>query len=165
MTMNQNIQLEVERIANSIMPLITDALEECDIYSTIDDTGLRCRLYTAIIDSMYNIYSNNHNSIYTSHNNVVNNASNNSYDTHNAYDAHDTQNNVDNNVNDINEDDDIILTDEEYDDNYHTNIDPINDDIEDYNGENKCIECGVDMGPHNPRQLCGKTYCRERTQF
>ena len=22
-----------------------------------------------------------------------------------------------------------------------------------------CIECGVDMGPHNPRQLCGKTYC------
>jgi hypothetical protein len=22
-----------------------------------------------------------------------------------------------------------------------------------------CIECGVDMGPQNPRQLCGKTYC------
>jgi hypothetical protein len=26
---------------------------------------------------------------------------------------------------------------------------------------NRCIECGIDMGPNNPRQLCGKTYCRE----
>ena len=24
---------------------------------------------------------------------------------------------------------------------------------------NLCIECGVDMGPQNPRQLCGKIYC------
>ena len=24
---------------------------------------------------------------------------------------------------------------------------------------NLCVECGCDMGPHNPRQLCGKTYC------
>ena len=24
---------------------------------------------------------------------------------------------------------------------------------------NKCLECGIDMGRHNPRQLCGKTYC------
>ena len=22
-----------------------------------------------------------------------------------------------------------------------------------------CLECGIDMGPHNPRQLCGKTRC------
>lgn len=22
-----------------------------------------------------------------------------------------------------------------------------------------CIECGTDMGPMNPRQLCGKTKC------
>ena len=22
-----------------------------------------------------------------------------------------------------------------------------------------CVECGVDMGPHNPRQLCGKSIC------
>ncbi len=22
-----------------------------------------------------------------------------------------------------------------------------------------CIECGIDMGPCNPRQLCKKTYC------
>lgn len=22
-----------------------------------------------------------------------------------------------------------------------------------------CIECGQDMGPQNPIQLCGKTYC------
>jgi len=31
-----------------------------------------------------------------------------------------------------------------------------------YNSETDswhCIECGVDMGPNNPRQLCGKTFC------
>ena len=22
-----------------------------------------------------------------------------------------------------------------------------------------CIECGINMGPQNPRQLCGKTVC------
>ena len=22
-----------------------------------------------------------------------------------------------------------------------------------------CITCGADMGPHNPRQLCGKYFC------
>ena len=26
---------------------------------------------------------------------------------------------------------------------------------------NLCEMCGVDMGDCNPRQLCGKTYCRE----
>ena len=30
--------------------------------------------------------------------------------------------------------------------------------------ENRCIECGVDMGLENPRQLCGKTYCRNITE-
>ena len=24
---------------------------------------------------------------------------------------------------------------------------------------NLCIECGIDMGPNNPRQLCGKIRC------
>lgn len=24
---------------------------------------------------------------------------------------------------------------------------------------NRCLECGIDMGEHNPRQLCGKTHC------
>ena len=24
---------------------------------------------------------------------------------------------------------------------------------------NLCIECGIDMGPDNPRQLCGKIKC------
>jgi len=24
---------------------------------------------------------------------------------------------------------------------------------------NKCLECGIDMGPTNPRQLCGKWRC------
>jgi len=27
--------------------------------------------------------------------------------------------------------------------------------------KNLCTECGVDMGPHNPRQLCGKTHCKK----
>lgn len=22
-----------------------------------------------------------------------------------------------------------------------------------------CLSCGIDMGPNNPRQLCGKYYC------
>lgn len=24
---------------------------------------------------------------------------------------------------------------------------------------NKCVQCGIDMGPTNPRQLCGKRQC------
>ena len=24
---------------------------------------------------------------------------------------------------------------------------------------NRCLECGIDMGPQNPRQLCGKWRC------
>ena len=27
--------------------------------------------------------------------------------------------------------------------------------------KNLCLVCKQDMGDHNPRQLCGKTYCRE----
>ena len=23
----------------------------------------------------------------------------------------------------------------------------------------RCLECGIDMGPQNPRQLCGKIRC------
>lgn len=30
--------------------------------------------------------------------------------------------------------------------------------------KNYCMECGEDMGPQNPRQLCGKTYCRTFTE-
>lgn len=29
-----------------------------------------------------------------------------------------------------------------------------------HSGKNLCIDCGEDMGIDNPRQLCGKTYCR-----
>jgi len=25
--------------------------------------------------------------------------------------------------------------------------------------KNRCVECGIDMGKDNPRQLCGKTTC------
>ncbi len=29
-----------------------------------------------------------------------------------------------------------------------------------YNSDsNHCLECGIDMGPSNPRQLCGKWRC------
>ena len=29
---------------------------------------------------------------------------------------------------------------------------------------NACLECGVDMGRSNPRQLCGKTFCYEKIE-
>jgi len=25
--------------------------------------------------------------------------------------------------------------------------------------KNRCVDCGIDMGKDNPRQLCGKTQC------
>jgi hypothetical protein len=25
--------------------------------------------------------------------------------------------------------------------------------------KNLCVNCNIDIGPNNPRQLCGKTYC------
>ena len=34
--------------------------------------------------------------------------------------------------------------------------------IRGYNSETDdwhCLVCGISMGPHNPRQLCGKTWC------
>jgi hypothetical protein len=34
-----------------------------------------------------------------------------------------------------------------------------NSDSTDEEIKNLCTSCGVDMGPSNPRQLCGKTYC------
>ena len=33
------------------------------------------------------------------------------------------------------------------------------DEVETDEVENKCIMCGIDMGPDNPRQLCGKVIC------
>jgi len=29
-------------------------------------------------------------------------------------------------------------------------------------GKNRCIICNIDMGPCNPRQLCGKWYCENK---
>jgi hypothetical protein len=29
-----------------------------------------------------------------------------------------------------------------------------------FSGQNLCLECGIDMGDGNPRQLCGKSHCR-----
>ncbi len=34
-------------------------------------------------------------------------------------------------------------------------------EIETEDEKNLCVECGRDMGPNNPRQLCGKTKCDE----
>jgi hypothetical protein len=42
---------------------------------------------------------------------------------------------------------------------YFTKIEKV---IYGYNEKTKswhCIECGTDMGPMNPRQLCAKTHC------
>ena len=30
---------------------------------------------------------------------------------------------------------------------------------QEYGGPHRCLECDVDLGLHNPRQLCGKTCC------
>ena len=34
----------------------------------------------------------------------------------------------------------------------------------DYEPQNKCIVCGIDMGDDNPRQYCEKTYCPEMSE-
>ena len=31
--------------------------------------------------------------------------------------------------------------------------------IKTYDQQNTCVECGIDMGSCNPRQLCGKLKC------
>lgn len=51
-----------------------------------------------------------------------------------------------------------------YDNNYleESNRKNKKDKVYGYNPETDswhCLECGVDMGPQNPRQLCGKYYC------
>jgi hypothetical protein len=33
------------------------------------------------------------------------------------------------------------------------------EEVRDYIFKNLCVICGTDMGPNNPRQLCGKTMC------
>jgi len=32
-------------------------------------------------------------------------------------------------------------------------------------GEWHCLDCGESMGKNNPRQLCCKTYCRNKLNF
>lgn len=51
-------------------------------------------------------------------------------------------------------------------DNSELNNSNNNEDNDNYNYsyqdneiKNLCLDCGVDMGPCNPRQLCGKTHC------
>ena len=45
-------------------------------------------------------------------------------------------------------------------DGWTTADDDDTDHEEDDVDVNRCIQCGIDMGVHNPRQLCGKRYCR-----
>ena len=43
--------------------------------------------------------------------------------------------------------------------NYYT---PVECKVYGYNEKTQswhCLQCGIDMGPQNPRQLCGKSYC------
>jgi hypothetical protein len=56
-----------------------------------------------------------------------------------------------------------------YDNKYHRDIelgcmceDCISEEHKE--DENRCIDCDIDMGPNNPRQLCGKTYCMNLTE-
>ena len=54
-------------------------------------------------------------------------------------------------------------TDEEDDDdnddlNCHNSSNSSDEDSSEEK-KNLCMECGIDMGPNNPRQLCGKTRC------
>ena len=41
----------------------------------------------------------------------------------------------------------------------NTNNDDFNYSYQDDEIKNLCLDCGIDMGPTNPRQLCGKTHC------
>ena len=43
--------------------------------------------------------------------------------------------------------------------NDSTNSDNFNYFYQDDEIKNLCLDCSVDMGPTNPRQLCGKTHC------
>ena len=60
------------------------------------------------------------------------------------------------------DDDDDATTDgwvtatEEGDDDDETDLEEDTDADAD---ANRCVECGIDLGVHNPRQYCGKTHC------
>jgi hypothetical protein len=50
------------------------------------------------------------------------------------------------------------------------NIDAVYKDLmyslrkNDLGPKNTCLLCGIDMGIHNPRQLCGKTVCENLSE-
>lgn len=55
--------------------------------------------------------------------------------------------------------DNIKFEDDKFE--YINEIKEINEIKDDYYiFKNLCLECGVDMGECNPRQYCGKTYCK-----
>lgn len=51
------------------------------------------------------------------------------------------------------------ITDNIQSDNTNNDNDDFNYSYQDDEIKNLCLDCGVDMGPTNPRQLCGKTHC------
>jgi len=64
--------------------------------------------------------------------------------------------------------DNLIISITQYNkevDNTYTDMDLLQEKLETLIKEcqtgyvNRCLECNVDMGECNPRQLCGKTYC------
>jgi len=43
---------------------------------------------------------------------------------------------------------------------YYKIMSEMEDKYDTSSDKNLCIKCGVDMGVYNPRQYCGKTYCK-----
>lgn len=60
---------------------------------------------------------------------------------------------------DVDTDEDTDVNTDEDNSEYPNNT-ILNNEHTGYNGENRCLSCNEDMGPSNPRQLCGKTHCR-----
>tara|TARA_B100001093_G_scaffold517631_1_gene599806 strand:+ start:4012 stop:4263 length:252 start_codon:yes stop_codon:yes gene_type:complete len=60
---------------------------------------------------------------------------------------------------------DKIISSIQEESDYYLNFESIVEDlIESINRNkegiiNRCVECNIDMGRSNPRQLCGKTFC------
>jgi hypothetical protein len=74
---------------------------------------------------------------------IDSNQSNNNLDL----DLHQTDSNYSSNSNDLSNEDNTVYGYNVLTESWH------------------CTLCGIDMGPHNPRQLCGKYYCEVVNSF
>jgi hypothetical protein len=68
------------------------------------------------------------------------------------------ENDINNIIKKINDESDYYLDYEKIKNDFNIMIKEliINNSLE---FKNRCVECGIDMGKDNPRQLCGKTKC------